>query len=230
MKLNKSLTVVLFLFNMASIVAQSFNLEDVDAQLNKIYDDDQQIRQKYREALRNNLPTQFIVSDMHAIDSVNQKYVSMLLDEYEWPDNLSEKANKAIFYVIDHASQQFAEKYFYLLKEKSEQGILEMANVATLEDRILMYSSKMQKYGTQSIGLLLTYTNSSNDTIKKENVFYIWPIEDNEKVDELRNAVGLPSMNQYLQELEDGVKSKVIWDRNMTIDDLKEKYPWHFSK
>ena len=230
MKLIKSVTIVLVLFNMASAVAQSFDLKDIDAKLNQIHDDDQQIRAKWRDAFQQNLPTmQSIVSEMHAVDSVNQKYVSMLLDDHGWPDNLSEKANEAIFLVIDHASNSFSEKYFHLVREKGEQGILPMSSVATLEDRILMRTSKPQKYGTQSIGLLFTYTMPSGDT-KVENNFYIWPNEDNEKVDELRTAVGLPPMDQYLQELEDSVKGKVIWDKNLTIDDLKAKYPMLFSK
>jgi len=215
---------------MAGVSAQSLNLVDVDVALNKIHDDDQQIRAKWRDAFKNNHPNiQSIASEMHSIDSVNQKYVSTLLDEHGWPDNLSEKSNEAIFLVIDHANNPFSEKYFHLVREKGEQGILPMSAVATLEDRILMRSLKAQKHGTQSIGLLLTITKPSGDT-EMENIFYIWPNEDNEKVDELRAAVGLPPMDQYLHESEDRTKIKVIWDKALTIDDLKEKYPWHFSK
>ena len=230
MMVNRTITLVLFVFAMTGVIAQSFNLEDVDVQLSKIHDDDQQIRAKWSDAFQKKLPTQQIILEMHAIDSINQQYVSKLLDEYGWPDNLSEKANKAFFYVIDHADNSFSEKYFPLLKEKGEQGILEMALVATLEDRILMRTSKKQKYGTQTMGLLLSYTNSSGDIIEEKNIFYVWPIEDNEKVDELRNAVGLPPLEQHLQESEDRTNIKVIWDKKMTIDDMKEKYPWLNSK
>ena len=163
---------------------------------------------------------------MKSIDSTNQQYISMLLDEYGWPDNLSEKANKAFFYVIDHADNSFSEKYFLLLKEKGEQGILPMSDVATLEDRILMRNLQKQKYGTQTVGLILTHTNSSGDIITEENTFYVWPIEDNEKVSELRIGVGLPPLEQYLQESEDRTTIKVVWDKNLSIDDLIEKFPW----
>ena len=130
--------------------------------------------------------------------------------------------------MIDHADKAFSEKYFHLVSEKGEQGILPMLNVATLEDRILMKSSKPQKYGTQAITVLLRFTKDSGET-EEEIVSYIWPIEDNEKVEELRAAVGLPPMEHQIQASE-GSRLKVIWDKNLTIDDLKEKYPWFFQK
>jgi hypothetical protein len=152
MKINKYSMIVLILFNMTSVVAQSFNLDDVDAKLNKIYDDDQQIRAKMMNSHKNNLPNvREIVAEMDSIDLHNQQYVSNLLDNYGWPDSLSERANNAIWLVIDHANNQFAEKYFPLVKEKGEQGLLRMFFVATLEDRILMRNNKKQKYGTQTV-------------------------------------------------------------------------------
>ena len=207
MKINKYLLIVLFLFNMARIVAQSFSLDDVDVKLNKVYDDDQQIRAKMMNAHMNNLPNvREIVAEMDSVDSDNQQYVSNLLDNYGWPDSLSEKASNAIWLVIDHANNQFSEKYFPLVKEKGEQGILQISDVATLEDRILMSNNKKQKYGTQTVGIL--YIG------KAENIFYIWPIEDNEKVDDLRASVGLPPIDFYLLTFE----SKVIWTNS------KKKY------
>jgi len=231
MVLNRILTLVLFVFTMGSVVAQSFDLKDIDEKLQKIHDEDQQIREKWEDAVQNKLPAQSIESEMHSIDSLNQIYVSKLLDEYGWPDNLSENANEAIFLVIDHAKQSFSEKYFPFVKEKSEKGILQKLSVATLEDRILMRSGKPQKYGTQTVGVLYTYSgNISSDTKKMENIIYIWPIEDNEKVDELRAAVGLPPMDQYIQELGDGKTFKVIWDKEMSIEELKEKLPALFGR
>ena len=83
MVIKRILTSVLFVFTMGSVLAQSFNLEEVDAKLNEIREADQQIRVKSRDAFEKNLPNvQSIVSEMYAIDSVNQKYVSMLLDEH----------------------------------------------------------------------------------------------------------------------------------------------------
>lgn len=223
MKINKYLIIVLILLNMTGVVAQSFNLEDVDAKLNKIFDDDQQIRAKMMDAHKNNLPNvREIIVEMDSIDLYNQQYVCNLLDNYGWPDCLSKKANSAIWLVIDHANNQFSEKYFPLIKEKGKQGIFQMSDVATLEDRILMRNNKKQKYGTQTIGIF--YTN------KTENIFYIWPIEDNEKVDELRTSVGLPPIDQYLQTFKNHSNSKVIWDKSLSIDDLKEKLPMLFSK
>ena len=229
MGLNRILTLALFIFTMGGVVAQSFDLKDIDEKLQKIHDDDQQIREKWENAVQNKLPAQSIESEMHSIDSLNQIYVSKLLDEYGWPDKLSEKANEALWYVIQHAGNSFAEKYFHLVKEKGGQGILSMSTVATFEDRMLMRSGKPQKYGTQAVSVMYTYSGGSDDK-KMEIKSYIWPIEDNEKVDELRAAVGLSPMDQYLQELEDSINTKVIWDKEMSIEALKEKLPALFGR
>jgi len=212
---------------MTGVGAQSFNLDSVDAKLNKIYDADQQIRAKVEDANKNILPNSVeIIAEMHSIDSCNQRYVFNLLDNHGWPDSLSVKANNAIWLVIDHANNQFSEKYFPLAKEKGEQGIIQMSDVVTLEDRILMRNNKKQKYGTQTFGIFYFSLSSTN---KPKNIVYIWPIEDNEKVDELRASVGLPPMNLYIQTIESD-NTKVIWDKNLSIDDLKAKIPIPTSK
>ncbi|MDR2083978.1 MAG: hypothetical protein LBP67_03185 [Bacteroidales bacterium] len=207
------LSVNLLFLSPNNLFAQSCDLKDIDIKLCKIYNDDQQVRIRFIEMMQN--PSIELISiqhEMDSIDAINQMYVSDLLDTYGWPDNLSDSANTAIFLVIDHGDNSYSEKYFNLIKEKADQGVIQKSNAATLEDRILMRRNKPQKYGTQ------TKSEIKNDG--KENVIYIWPIEDTEKVDELRISVGLIPLNAYIQVVEDTYKMKVIWDKNLSVNDF----------
>ena len=152
---------------------------------------------------------------MQSMDARHQTYVSNLLDNHGWPEKLSDCANRAIFYVIQHAPYSFQEKYFHIVKEKAEQRIIQQSDVATLEDRILMRSQKKQKYGTQTVG---------QKTKEGEDVTYVWPVENDEKIDELRASVGLPPMSIYMQLVESQLKRKIIWDKSLTINDFNVNF------
>ena len=210
--ISRCLVAVLVFLNMTNVLAQSFHLTEVDDELCRIGGEDQRIRIKLIEVMQkkpSDLMT--IKPEMDSIDSRNQIYVADLLDKHGWPDNFSESANKAIFLVIDHASKSFSEKYFPFVKEKADKGVISKSDVATLEDRILMKSMQKQKYGTQTI---------SKKNNEGEDVTYVWPVEDAEKVDELRNAVGLTPISLYIQLLENQFKRKVVWDKNMSVSDF----------
>ena len=203
---------LLFFFCMSNLFAQSFNLTEVDTELCKIGNEDQQIRFKLIEAMQKSSPDfENIRAEMLTIDTRNQTYVSNLLDNKGWPEKLSDCANKAKYHVINHAPHFFQEKYFALVKEKAEQGIVQKSDAVTLEDRVLMRSRKKQKCGTQTIN------QKTNDGV---DVVYVWPVEDNEKIDELRASVGLPPMSLYLQLVENQLNRKIIWDKTLTINDF----------
>ena len=208
----------IFAFSVAIMVivtgvfAQSNNMQEVDVELCKIGNDDQQIRVKFIEAMQTGSSNfENIRDEMLSMDTRNQKYVSNLLDNHGWPEKLTDCANKAIFFVIQHAPLPFQEKYFQLIKEKAEQGIVQKSDVATLEDRILKRSHKRQRYGTQTI---------NKKTKDGTDVTYVWPVEDEEKIDELRASVGLPPMVLYLQLVESQLKRTIIWDKNLIITDF----------
>jgi len=145
------LSVNLLLFSISNLFAQSVDLKKVDIELCKIHNDDQQIREKIIEAMQKpSIELLSIHDEMDSIDTKNQIYVSNLLDNHGWPDNLSDSANNAIFLVIDHGDKSYSEKYFEMVKEKAEQGIISKSDAAILEDRILMRANKPQMYGTQT--------------------------------------------------------------------------------
>ena len=186
----------------------------VDSMLCAIRDKDQSIRQKIMPMLAsgNQDSIMAVVVQMNMIDKENQTFVFGLLDNQGWPDGLSDKANSAIFLVIDHAEFAAQEKYYPVVKEKAEQGIMGKEDAATLQDRILMKKGEMQVYGTQTTRVV----------INGENINYLWPVKNPDQLDKLRKEVNLPPIAEYIAVFEkQGIK--LVWDKSLSVDDLKAK-------
>lgn len=186
----------------------------VDSMLCAIRDKDQSIRQKIMPMLAsgNQDSIMAVVVQMNMIDKENQTFVFGLLDNQGWPDGLSDKANSAIFLVIDHAEFAAQEKYYPVVKEKAEQGIIGKEDAATLQDRILMKKGEMQVYGTQTTRVV----------INGENINYLWLVKNPDQLDKLRKEVNLPPIAEYIAVFEkQGIK--LVWDKSLSVDDLKAK-------
>ena len=186
----------------------------VDSMLCAIRDKDQSIRQKIMPMLAsgNQDSIMAVVVQMNMIDKENQTFVFGLLDNQGWPDGLSDKANSAIFLVIDHAEFAAQEKYYPVVKEKAEEGIIGKEDAATLQDRILMKKGEMQVYGTQTTRVV----------INGENINYLWPVKNPDQLDKLRKEVNLPLIAEYIAVFEkQGIK--LVWDKSLSVDDLKAK-------
>ena len=123
---------------------------------------------------------------MPFIDSCNLAQVERIVATYGWPgiSFVGRKGNQTVFLVIQHADLPVQEKYFPLLKKSVEAGESLAADLALLEDRILMRQGKKQRYGSQII---------MNDKGGQE--FY--PIEDEINVNQRRFRVGLDPIEVY---------------------------------
>ena len=147
---------------------------------------------------------------MEETDSANQASVSNILDTYGWPTGLSDAANKAIFLVIDHSDLKTMNKYIELFRDAVEKGYIQMDDLVTMEDRMLMNEGKPQKYGTQAYSLVED----------GKTVTYIWPVEDPDKLDALRKSVGLMPIGAYLEiAKQQGVE--IIYDKTKTVKDFE---------
>ena len=143
-------------------------------------------------------------------DSTNLASVSRILDTYGWPSGLSDAANEAIFLVIDHSNLRTMNKYIGLFRDAVAMGYIQMNDLVTMEDRMLMNDGKPQKYGTQAYSLV-------EDS---KTVIYIWPVEDPDKLDALRKAVGLMPIQSYLEIVkQQGVE--IIYDKTKTVKDFE---------
>ena len=184
--------------------------------LEEVYDNDQAAREwtKGMSSLTAD-EIEAYATEMERVDSLNQASVFEILDKDGWPSNLSNKANQAIWIVIDHSNLAFQRKYLYLVKEKAEECILEKADYAILNDRVLMGEGKPQIYGTQI---------KMNATIVDDEIamqFFLWPVENPIVLDSLRNTMGLSPIKEYLQNSSESIGQEIVWDEKRTIADFK---------
>jgi hypothetical protein len=94
--------------------------------------------------------------------------------------------NSTLFYVIQHSDLNTQEKYLPMMREAVKKGDATPNNLAYLEDRVALRHGKKQIYGSQ-IG---------RDEITGE--YYVRPLEDPDKVDIRREAVGLGKLQDYI--------------------------------
>lgn len=173
--------------------------------------------QRYRTIL-DSVNTQFgwnsdemkaLLKKMNQVDLENTTRVAQILDTHGWLGNqeVGAQGNQAIFLVIQHADINIQEKYLPMMREAQKAGKARGADLALLEDRVLMRNGKKQIYGSQ-----LSTDSQTNKT-------YFFPIEDVEHVDERRAAVGLQPIAEYAQYF------GITWDAATIEDNKKRKVP-----
>ena len=142
----------------------------------------------------------------------NEEIVSTILDTYGWlgPKEVGQHASNALFLVIQHSHIETQVKYLPLLQKAVIDKKADIMEVAMLEDKMAIYQGKKQKYGTQL----------PPHPITGKRLF--WPIEDLEKIDELRRQIGFPPMSESLEfegvewdEEEHKAYTKELVDKNL---------------
>lgn len=120
-------------------------------------------------------------------DSINLVNVTGFLEKYGWlgKKKVGWTGNKAMFLVVQHAPLPVQEKYLPIMREAVKTGDAEGADLALLEDRVLIRNGKKQIYGSQV----------TRDTVTNEVHFF--PIEDVDNVDHRRAMVGLGTLADY---------------------------------
>ena len=184
--------------------------------LEEVYDNDQAAREWTKGM--SSLTADEIVNystEMERVDSLNQTTVFGILDKEGWPSHLSDKANRAIWIVIDHSDLAYRSKYLGLVKEKAEHGVLDKTDYAILNDRVLMEEGKPQIYGTQ-VKMAATIVD---DEITMQ--FFLWPVENPTALDSLRNTVGLSAIEEYLKTSGESIGQEIVWDKERTVVDFE---------
>ena len=184
--------------------------------LEEVYDNDQAAREWTKGM--SSLTADEIVNystEMERVDSLNQTTVFGILDKEGWPSHLSDKANRAIWIVIDHSDLAYRSKYLGLVKEKAEHGVLDKTDYAILNDGVLMEEGKPQIYGTQ-VKMAATIVD---DEITMQ--FFLWPVENPTALDSLRNTVGLSAIEEYLKTSGESIGQEIVWDKERTVVDFE---------
>ena len=194
--------------------------KSTDKLLAEVWNDDQQPRHQLVELTkvvtvegRTELIDSLIrVNDIvERNDAKNIKVVDKILKS-GLPQGLSEESYKTIWIVIDHAPLEKQEQYLPLVEQMATEGYVGVDEYAILYDRVAMGQNRHQRYGSQ----LVQFDNAEAMQL------YVWPIEDVEKLDSLRSAVGLSSFYNYLKDIEETMGIIPVHDTTLTIEELNK--------
>lgn len=118
--------------------------------------------------------------EMEALHIANSKMLKTVISEIGYPtlNKVGHKASEAAWLIIQHAigDPEFMQECYSLMLENKQD--INQINIAYLFDRIQVFKSKPQKYGTQM---------SSKDVI--------FPVEDPLRINIYRSEVGLPNLS-----------------------------------
>lgn len=111
-------------------------------------------------------------------DSMDQQELIPILDKYGWlgKNQVGEKANEAIFYVVQHSNNEMRLKYIPLMRASVAKGESSELHLKWLEDRLLQDEDKHTKYGTQGYAVprkdssvdFYTDRKKANEELRKE--------------------------------------------------------------
>jgi hypothetical protein len=154
--------------------------EAVRAELLQMKEHDLRVRQELFDARRLG---GFYVPEMEAVHRQNAARLREIIAEHGWPQEeiVGEDGAKAAWLIAQHAigEPDFQRQTLVLLKKHGAEGKLPAWQAAYLEDRIAVQEGRPQRYGTQWI-----------DDIR-DGLTRPMPMEDPERVNELRASVGL---------------------------------------
>ena len=202
--MKKQLLLIGFIFLSCVGYSQNGINKDLKIELDSIMKSDQILREfvdsetsedRKKEILkevgRENDPSfrKNIWSAINKQDSVNLIKVEKIIAIYGYPGKslVGEPTNEAAWFVIQHSSK--IANYLPLIEEATKKGEIPFTKYAMMQDRYLTQQGKEQIYGTQAQGKQIT----NKETGKKEFFTYVSPIQNPEKVNELRKKAGFTS-------------------------------------
>lgn len=192
--------------------------KSANALLTEVWNDDQQPRHQMVELTKavtvegrtDLIDSLILVNDIvERNDAKNIKVIDKILRN-GLPQGLTEGAYKTIWIVIDHASLEKQEQYLPLVEQMATEGYIGLDEYAILYDRVAMGQNRPQRYGSQLVQF------GAVDAQK----LYVWPIEEGEKVDSLRNTVGMSPLTDYLKDVEETVGITPIYDSTLSVEKL----------
>lgn len=192
--------------------------KSANALLTEVWNDDQQPRHQMVkltkavtvEGRTDLIDSLILVNDIvERNDAKNIKVIDKILRN-GLPQGLTEESYKTIWIVIDHAPLEKQEQYLPLVEQMATEGYIGLDEYAILYDRVAMGQNRPQRYGSQLVQF------GAVDAQK----LYVWPIEEGEKVDSLRNTVGMSPLTDYLKDVEETVGITPIYDSTLSVEKL----------
>lgn len=181
---------------------QYLSSQEIKSQLLKIWQDDQLYRQRAGQLRQENNGVRTaeegeLWAKQTILDSINMDRVETLLSKVGYPTKtmVGDSLKHVVALVIMHNPKRQA-KYVDLVWNAARNGDILLTDAAMLEDRVLMFSGKNQKYGTQMKYDTISINQKDKTIVTK---LRIWPIENAAIVDSLRASIGLYSLSRQCE-------------------------------
>jgi hypothetical protein len=127
-----------------------------------------------------------------SIDVENTRRMKENVQQIGWPTRSrgGKRASSMAWLLVQHAAhnQEFQKMCLKLMQEQPE-GEVDPMNIAYLEDRLREEEGRAQLYGTQF-------------RLDAQGNAELLPIEDPERVDERRKSVGMGTLAEYTNQME----------------------------
>jgi hypothetical protein len=139
--------------------------------------------------------------DMKKVDTDNTAYLKKLVKEIGWIDGkrFGEEISTAAFLIVQHSGDLlFMQAVLPYIEKDVKDDCADPQNYALLYDRVQLYLAENQRYGTQIT------TNEKGECV-------VLPLENKNKVDEFRQAIGLFPLATYLE----------VYKKQMGIKEIK---------
>ncbi len=212
-------TISIFIF-LLLVFAGCAPTRSIDTLLVEVWNDDQQSRHQLVELTkavtvdgRTELIDSLVLVNeiIERNDTRNIKVIDKILKS-GLPEGLAEESYKTIWIVIDHATLEKQEQYLPLVYQMATAGYIGLDEYAILYDRVAMGKNSPQRYGSQ----LVQFGNANNLQL------YVWPIDNVEELDSLRNTVGMSSFDNYLKHIEETMGITPVHNTTLTIEALNK--------
>jgi hypothetical protein len=140
-----------------------------------------------------------LLRDMIRGDSTRTARLKVIVAEYGWPDSarVGSAASGAAFLILQHSpDHDFQKKMVPTLEELAGMRAIPPDEVAMLIDRVLMHDNLPQRYGTQFNMV--------------DGRWVLHPVENEAMLDEMREKMGLPPLDEYMRMMEEFYKAPVV--------------------
>ncbi|HXD09489.1 MAG TPA: DUF6624 domain-containing protein [Anaerolineales bacterium] len=139
-----------------------------------------------------------LIARMQETDLQNTTWLEKIIEAQGLPgiNDVGDAGTQALFLLIQHSLDlEFQKRCLALMEALVRQDEFAGVHLAYLTDRILALEGKPQIYGTQGRS-------------QENGVIVPYLIEDEEHVNERRQALGLESMEEYFKEMNEMYKTK----------------------
>ena len=85
---------------------------------------------------------------------------------------------------------------------------------------MLMREGRPQRYGTQTHASTLVVDGAPH---RVERICRLWPVESPERLDSLREAVGLEPIDDYLRAVGESYGAPCTWDPTLGVEAFSEE-------